>query len=681
MLLKTRTVSSYLHNLTPIFTPPRRPNPRPNLQAKPISSLKVAWRKDRKLDQAIDNDKRYKVCARVVKEVLNEPGQVIPLRYLEKRRERLRLNVKVKTFLTQNPGLFDVYYDRIRPKSEPVRFLRVSDRLRRFLGEEKKIFKENEVLIVSKLCKLLMMSKDKLLSAEKLAHVKREFGFPNDFLDNLVPRYSEYFRLIRGSGEGNLFLELVSWNPEFAKSVIEKRAEEESELTGIRVRPNFHYELPQGFFLKKEMREWVRDWLELDYISPYEDVSHLDQASPEMEKRSVGVFHELLSLSILKRVPVPILGKFSEEYRFSNAFSSVFTRHSGIFYLSLKGGIKTALLREAYKTDQLVDSDPLLAIKDKFAELLEEGWRECDDQLRLQREERKKDMIGSNPKSKPVRFLRIRDRLKRFLEEEERIVKENEGLIVSKLCKLLMMSKDKVLSTEKLVNVKREFGFPNDFLVNLVPKYSDYFRLIKGPREGNSYLQLVSWNPEFAKSVIKKRAEEESELTGIQVQPNFHYDLPEEVFLKKEMREWISDWLELDYISPYEDVSHLDQASSEMEKRSVGVLHELLSLSILKKVPVPILGKFSEEYRFSNAFSSVFTRHSGIFYISLKGGIRTAVLREAYRDKQLVDHDPLLEIKSKLVELLEEGWQERDEQWRLQRRESTEDMKMMAARK
>ncbi|PON63903.1 Plant organelle RNA recognition domain containing protein [Trema orientale] len=392
MHLKTRTISSYLRNLTAIFT--SHQNPRFNLrgQAKPISSLKVVWRKDQKLDLAIEKDKQFKLCSRVVKEVLNEPGQVIPLRYLEKRRERLRLNVKITTFLTQNPGLFDVYYDRIKPKSEPVKFLRISDRLKQFLEEEKRVIMENEPSIVSKLCKLLMMSKDRVLSADKLVHVKREFGFPNDFLVNLVPKYSQYFRLVGCPGEGKSFLELVSWNPEFAESVIEQRAEEESKLTGIRVRPNFYYKLPSGFFLRKEMREWVRDWMELDYVSPYDDVSHLDQASPEMEKRTVGVLHELLSLSILKRVPVPILGKFSDEYRFSNAFASVFTRHSGIFYMSLKGGIKTAMLREAYKDDQLIDRDPLLEIKDKFAELLEEGWRERTEQLRLQREEIKKDM-------------------------------------------------------------------------------------------------------------------------------------------------------------------------------------------------------------------------------------------------------------------------------------------------
>ena len=158
------------------------------------------------------------------------------------------------------------------------------------------------------------------------------------------------------------------------------------------MRPNFEYRLPRGLVLRKEMREWVRDWLELDYFSPYEDASRLEQGSPEMEKRGVGVLHELLSLSLHKRIPVPILGKFGEEYRLSNAFASAFTRHSGIFYLSLKGGIKTAVLREAYEGDRIVDRDPLLEIKDRFVELLEEGWRERREQLRLQREEGMKEV-------------------------------------------------------------------------------------------------------------------------------------------------------------------------------------------------------------------------------------------------------------------------------------------------
>nr|GMD27909.1 protein ROOT PRIMORDIUM DEFECTIVE 1 [Ipomoea batatas] len=385
MLFYARNICSHLS--------PRTRRPGASIQfAASISSLKVAWRKDRKLDQAIENGKRWRLCARVVREVLNEPGQVIPLRYLEKRRERLRLRVRVTTFLAQNPGLFDTYMDRIRPKSDPVPFLRPSNELREFMEQENRIYIRNENLLVSKLCKLLMMAKDRVISADKLLEVKREFGFPNDFLVNLVPKYPEYFRLIGSPGEGKSFLQLVSWNDDFGKSVIEQRAEEESRLTGIRTMPAFNWKLPPGFCIKEEMREWIRDWMELPYISPYTDVSHLGQASREMEKRTVGIFHELLSLTLYKRIPIPILGKFGEEYRFSNAFPNFFTRHSGIFYVSLKAGIKTAMLREAYKADELIDLDPLLEIKDKFLELLAEGHKKKSEQLRLQREMIRKDM-------------------------------------------------------------------------------------------------------------------------------------------------------------------------------------------------------------------------------------------------------------------------------------------------
>ncbi|CAN6899801.1 unnamed protein product [Brassica oleracea] len=402
MVLRSLTIS---HELIKNSKNP----PSLNHKLRWISSLKVVWKKDTKLDEAIERDKRYNLCARVVKEVLNEPGQAIPLRYLEKRRERLRLNFKAKSFVEMNPSLFEIYHDRIKPKSDPVQFVRPTPRLRAFLEEEERIYAENEPLIVAKLCKLLMMAKDKVISAEKLVHVKRDFGFPNDFLVRLVKKYPNYFRLtgLVEEGGGKSFLELVDWNPDFAKSVIEIRAQEETVRTGVRVRPNFDVKLPSGLFLRKEMREWTRDWLEQDYISPYEDVSRLDQASKEMEKRTVGVFHELLSLSLLKRVPVPILGKFCEEFRFSNAFSSVFTRHSGVFYLSLKGGIKTAVLRQAYKDEELVDRDPLLAIKDKFLRLLEEGWQERKDRLKMQREQVEKDREIAKKQQEPEERLSI----------------------------------------------------------------------------------------------------------------------------------------------------------------------------------------------------------------------------------------------------------------------------------
>lgn len=345
-------------------------------QGPSVSSLKVKWRKDSRMDDVMDNDRRWRLCIKVVREVLKEPGQVIPLRYLAKRRERLRLPVKVVTFLKKNPGLFDIYMDRIKPKTQPVKFLRASGRLVSFLEEEKKIKEDNELLLVDKLKRILMMSNDKRISADKLLHVKRDFGFPDDFMSSFVPRYTNLFRVDGTPGDGPSYLELVSPDAAVPLSSIERRAHEESLKNGRPPNPAFVVRLPPGMMLKKEMMEWTRNWMERPYISPYLDASHLDPASAEMEKRTVAVIHEVLSLCVLKRMTVPILGKFCDDFRFPNAFPKIFTRHPGIFYLSLKGGVKTAILREAYDNAELIDKDPLVAIKEKFCQLLKEGYEE-----------------------------------------------------------------------------------------------------------------------------------------------------------------------------------------------------------------------------------------------------------------------------------------------------------------
>lgn len=59
------------------------------------------------------------------------------------------------------------------------------------------------------MCKLLMMAKHKVLGADELVHVKREFRFPNDFfLVNLVSYNPNYFRFlecpIEGTGVGQV---------------------------------------------------------------------------------------------------------------------------------------------------------------------------------------------------------------------------------------------------------------------------------------------------------------------------------------------------------------------------------------------------------------------------------------------------------------------------------------------
>jgi hypothetical protein len=92
---------------------------------------------------------------------------------------------------------------------------------------------------------------------------------------------------------------------------------------------------PHGYSLMIKVKAWMDGWKKLPYISPYEDVSHLDPESDLMEKRVVGVFHELLNLTIHKRIERNSFRVLQEEIIFPHGFMRIFTFYPGTFYLYL----------------------------------------------------------------------------------------------------------------------------------------------------------------------------------------------------------------------------------------------------------------------------------------------------------------------------------------------------------
>ncbi|KAG6498577.1 hypothetical protein ZIOFF_038297 [Zingiber officinale] len=334
---------------------------------------------------------KYQMVMRLLVYLLKSKDEVIEKFALYKNEVENQLNRKIKIFL-DGRNLGHPTYADWRSQELGI-ILRASHRIRQVEETRSSIVNENLFELGSLLARLSKIHIKKQVSCKNFDKTKRLFGVFFDFVLVIGAKITGLRRrLQRPPPCDKPFLELVSWDNDYAKSVIERRAEEEARLTGVRMRPNFDVRLPPGFYLKREMRDWTRDWLELPYISPYASTSELHPASPELEKRTVGVLHEVLSLTLLKRMAVPIIGKFSDEFQFSNAFSNAFTRHPGIFYLSLKGGIKTAMLREAYDQGELVDRDPLLEIKDQFEEMLDEGHREYLEKLKSKKEAMKRDL-------------------------------------------------------------------------------------------------------------------------------------------------------------------------------------------------------------------------------------------------------------------------------------------------
>lgn len=111
----------------------------------------------------------------------------------------------------------------------------------------------------------------------------------------------------------------------------------------------------------------------LPYISPYADPTGIDPESDLMEKRVVGVLHELLSLTIHKKTKRNYIRKLREELVLPHKFTRIFTRYPGIFYFSLKCKTTTVVLREGYERGKLVEQHPLASLRDKVNYVMRTG--------------------------------------------------------------------------------------------------------------------------------------------------------------------------------------------------------------------------------------------------------------------------------------------------------------------
>ncbi|GLT89652.1 hypothetical protein SLE2022_076290 [Rubroshorea leprosula] len=161
-------------------------------------------------------------------------------------------------------------------------------------------------------------------------------------------------------------IELLSWNPDLAVSAVEASAQKQGS------EPYFSCSLPST---------WVKSWERLNefnatpYISPYLNSTGLEKGSKELEKRTVGIVHELLSLTLWKKLSIAKLGHFKREFALPEKLNVLLLKHPGIFYVSNMHQIYTVLLRESYNGSKLIDKDPLV-VKDKFGVLMEKGLHE-----------------------------------------------------------------------------------------------------------------------------------------------------------------------------------------------------------------------------------------------------------------------------------------------------------------
>lgn len=245
-------------------------------------------------------------------------------------------------------------------------------------SQEQSIHQTHESNTVERLCKVIMMMKSRSISFQNLHPLKWDLGLPDDLVKTIVPKYPDLFRVGKTVNGGNC-LSLVDWKDEFAVSALQKMQESKSGNDRNLYREFKRRELvfpmsfPRGYGGQKKVRAWMEEFHKLPYISPYEDWSMIDPLSDLMEKRVVGVLHELLSLTIHKKTKRNYLRCLREELCLPHKFTRIFTRYPGIFYLSLKCKTTTVALKEGYQKGKLVDPHPLSRIREKYYYVMRTG--------------------------------------------------------------------------------------------------------------------------------------------------------------------------------------------------------------------------------------------------------------------------------------------------------------------
>nr|AGT16911.1 hypothetical protein SHCRBa_172_K24_R_40 [Saccharum hybrid cultivar R570] len=326
-----------------------------------LVNVKLKWVKDRALDAAVSRERHLRTAHHLLDLVFSRPGHRISRSDLlaEKSAQRLCGSAySLLEFLSRYNTMFAL--SRGGVSLTDVAFV-----LRQ---REVDCLFATEDDLVARLRRLLMLTLPRSLPLHTVDLLHWDLGLPSDYRASILPRYPDHFALEQPEGDERVWLRLLSWDDLLAVSELEKSADG-GDTTCL----PFPMSFTRGYGLRSKCMAWLREWQALPYTSPYADASGLDRRTDVSEKRNVGVFHELLHLTVAKRTERQNVSNMRKLLGMPQKFTKVFERHPGIFYLSRVCGTQTVVLREAYGGgSQLLEkhAHPLVAIREEYSTLL-----------------------------------------------------------------------------------------------------------------------------------------------------------------------------------------------------------------------------------------------------------------------------------------------------------------------
>ncbi|CAA0809750.1 Ubiquitin carboxyl-terminal hydrolase family protein [Striga hermonthica] len=300
----------------------------------------------------------------------SEPENIIPLRNLDQHRRQINLPKphKISDFLRKSPKLFELYKD-----TRGVVWCGMTEKAEDLVKEEEELIEKNGEKAAEYVTRMLMMSADKRLALDKIAHFRRDFGLPIDFRKYWVHNYPENFRVVQPfkPHDDSEYLELVTWRPDWAVTELERTVLPIKEgLSFDEHEPGwlslaFPLKFPSSYKKMYRYSGKIEHFQKRQYLSPYADASGLQAGSLEFDKRAVAVMHELLSFTLEKRLVTDYLTHFRREFTMPQKLMRLLLKHLGIFYVSERGKRFSVFLNEAYDGSELIKKDPLVVWREK----------------------------------------------------------------------------------------------------------------------------------------------------------------------------------------------------------------------------------------------------------------------------------------------------------------------------
>lgn len=374
--MKMRVIRCLVHNLAGLAPTPFRNS----MQIRHKTSggkkpKKKIYHRVHELDKVMDLQKKPALILQLKNVIQSQKNQFILLRDLEKEVGFVQ-KWNHMALIEKYPTIFHVSGGNRTPVA-----VRLTDKAQRIAAEEDEARMLMEPILVKNLKNLLMLTVDCRVPLEKLESVDVELGLPVDFKKSLIPKYPEFFSVKDFNGKAYLHLE--NWDSSLAVTTREEKIAREGVVVDgghgrkVKISKDGNYPgphafrmcFPAGFRPNMGYLEELQKWQRMEFPSPYLNARRFDSADPKARKRVVAVLHELLSLTIEKRMTSVQMHAFHSELHLPTRLLLCLIKHHGIFYITNKGTRSTVFLKEAYDGSNLIEKCPILRFNDKFVAL------------------------------------------------------------------------------------------------------------------------------------------------------------------------------------------------------------------------------------------------------------------------------------------------------------------------